>query len=134
MDKTVGVIEESAVVVAFENCAGIKSCYNLIDEDESDPILAIAKRYLKIGCAVMTPNDIRKDSLTQMIGEFSADGVVDINLLCCTPYNVESREIKSLCDSLKIPYMHIETDYSQSDSQQFRTRLNAFIEMLNGGL
>ncbi|MFA6811292.1 MAG: 2-hydroxyacyl-CoA dehydratase family protein, partial [Desulfoplanes sp.] len=29
-----------------------------------------------------------------------------------------------------LPFLHIETDYSQSDTEQLRTRIEAFLEML----
>jgi len=31
-----------------------------------------------------------------------------------------------------IPVLGLETDYTDSDAQQLRTRISAFIEMLNG--
>ncbi|MCR4804605.1 MAG: 2-hydroxyacyl-CoA dehydratase family protein, partial [Clostridia bacterium] len=37
---------------------------------------------------------------------------------------------KRLCEGQGVPYMAIETDYSQSDSGQLATRLEAFLEML----
>ena len=130
LDKTVGAIERAGgVVVAFENCAGVKACLNLVEEDTSDPLLKIAERYLKIGCAVMTPNSHRMQNLKEMINEFSIDGVVDISLHACTPYLIESSSVKKLANSLDKPYLHIETDYSKSDSENLRTRLEAFLEM-----
>ena len=33
----------------------------------------------------------------------------------------------------KIPYLHVETDYSQSDVGQLNTRIAALIEMLQAG-
>ena len=32
-----------------------------------------------------------------------------------------------------IPVLGIETDYTDSDAQQLRTRITAFMEMLEGG-
>jgi benzoyl-CoA reductase/2-hydroxyglutaryl-CoA dehydratase subunit BcrC/BadD/HgdB len=32
--------------------------------------------------------------------------------------------------SLNIPFIHLETDYSISDTEQLRTRIEAFIEMI----
>ena len=35
-----------------------------------------------------------------------------------------------LAETLGVPYMAVETDYSQSDSGQLSTRMEAFLEML----
>ena len=77
----------------------------------------------------MTPNSHRMQNLKEMINEFSIDGVVDISLHACTPYLIESSSVKKLANSLYKPYLHIETDYSKSDSENLRTRLEAFLEM-----
>ena len=58
------------------------------------------------------------------------DGIVEVDLQACTPYCVETFRVKQLADQLGIPYLAVETDYSQSDSGQLATRMEAFLEML----
>ena len=49
----------------------------------------------------------------------------------CHTYAVEALRIKRFVnDEKKIPYMNLETDYSQADIGQLNTRIAAFIEML----
>ena len=38
--------------------------------------------------------------------------------------------VAKTCEDAGIPYMKLETDYSQSDAGQLETRIAAFIEML----
>ena len=129
--KTVKAIEDNGgVVVCFENCAGIKAAFQMVDTEAEDIVKAIAERYLKIGCSVMTPNTERMKLLPQLVEEYKVDGIVEVDLQACTPYCVEAYEIKQLADSLNIPYLAVETDYSQSDSGQLSTRMEAFLEML----
>ena len=131
LDKTVGAIEKkNGVVVCFENCSGIKAMVQLVDTEAGDIVEAIAERYLKIGCAVMTPNNKRMEHLPELIREFKVDGVVEIDLQACTPYTVEAYSVRKLCEKLEIPYLAIETDYSKTDSGQLSTRLEAFLEMI----
>lgn len=129
--KVVRAIEESgAVVVAFENCNGLKSLI-LTDEENPDVYDALARRYLGIGCSCMTPNPNRLAMLDRLIDEFHVDGVVDIVLQACHTYNVETGLVGRLVKEKKgIPYTVVETDYSQADLGQIRTRMEAFIEML----
>lgn len=130
-EKIIKIIEESGgVVVCFENCSGIKSKYSLVDEDK-DVYDALAERYLNIGCSCMAPNDNRIDLLSNLIDEYKIDGVLDMILQACHTYNVETKRIRDFVTNEKgIPYTSIETDYSQSDIGQLKTRISAFIEML----
>lgn len=131
IDKTMGIIdEEGGVVVCQENCGGIKNAYQMIDSESDNIMRAITDRYLEIGCSVMTPNTIRLDLIKKLVDEYQIDGVVDIILQACHTYNIETKNMKELCDEIGIPYIAVETDFSQSDAGQLRTRLGAFIEML----
>lgn len=131
MNKTVKTIEENGgAVVCFENCTSIKAAYQLVDTEADDIMTAIAKRYLSIGCAVMTPNSVRVELLKQLISEYKIDGVVEIDLQSCTPYTIETHFIRREMEKLGIHYIALETDYSQSDSGQLSTRVEVFLEML----
>ena len=55
---------------------------------------------------------------------------MEVALQTCTPYCVESFQTRELAEKLGVPYMSVETDYSQSDSGQLSTRIEAFMEML----
>ena len=131
-EKVVKAIEDNgAYVVAFENCMGAKAIDRLVDESNEDVYDALAEKYLNIGCSCMTPNPNRIDLLSGMIDEYEADGVVDVILQACHTYAVETLSIKRFVNGEKeIPYMSIETDYSQSDIGQLNTRMAAFVEML----
>lgn len=131
LDKTVGAIERNGGnVVCFENCAGLKACLRLVDENASDMIYAIAERYLSIGCAVMTPDTTRMNNLRELVKEFNIDGVVNVTLHACTTYDVESKIVADLMKEINMPYMSVECDYTPGDEGQLLTRLQAFIEML----
>ena len=129
--KVIRAIEDSgAVVVAFENCAGLKSML-LTDEENPDVYDALARRYMGIGCSCMSPNPNRLAMLDRLIDEFKVDGVVDLILQACHTYNVETSLVGKLVKEKKgIPYTVVETDYSQSDVGQIKTRMAAFVEML----
>ena len=129
--KVVRAIEDSgAVVVAFENCSGLKAMLQT-DEENPDVYDALARRYMSIGCSCMSPNPNRLAMLDRLIDEFKVDGVVDIVLQACHTYNVETAIVGKLVKEKKgIPYAVVETDYSQADVGQLKTRMAAFIEML----
>lgn len=130
-EKVVTAIESSGgVVVAYENCIGIKPAERLVDESE-DPYKAIAERYLQVGCSVMTPDTNRYELLSQLVKEFQVDGVVEMTLQACHTYGIETAQIRKRMQDMGMPFISVETDYSAADTAQLKTRLAAFIEMLS---
>ena len=131
-EKVIKAIEENGdYVVAFENCSGAKAVDELVDEKNPDVYDALARKYLSIGCSCMSPNPNRIKLLNKMIDEYKVDAVVDVILTACHTYNLETLSIKRFVNDKKnIPYMSVETDFSNSDIGQLNTRMAAFIEML----
>lgn len=130
--KIFKVIEDSGgVVVAPDACTGMKAFMGEIEENTGDPAAAIAKRYLEIPCACMTPNSRRLDSLSEMIETFKPDAVIDFVLQSCHSYNVESYKIGTrVTETHGLPFLKVETDYSDSDIGQLRTRVEALFESI----
>ena len=130
-EKVIRAVEDNGgIVVTFENCSGAKSIDKLVDEDAEDIYDAIARRYLSIGCSVMTPNPNRLELLGRLIDEYQVDGVIEIILQACHTYNIESHYVKQTVTNKGKSYLMIETDYSQADKGQILTRLEAFLETL----
>ena len=131
-EKVIRAVEDNGgIVVTYENCSGAKSIDKLVDENNPDVYDAIARRYLNIGCSVMTPNQNRFELLGRLIDEYQVDGVVEMTLQACHTYNVETLSVRRFVNEEKhIPYINVETDYSQADIGQLNTRITAFIEML----
>ena len=133
--KLHNIIETSgAVVVCEEMCTGTRYFENLVDETKTtidEQIDALANRYMGINCACFTPNTGRIDDIIRLAKEYKVDGVIDVNLKFCSLYDVEGYTVERALKEACIPVMGIETDYTDSDAQQLRTRVSAFIEMLN---
>jgi len=132
-EKVLRLIEKAgAVVVCMENCTGIKGMYNLVDENTQDPLAAVARRYLETPCSCMTPNTGRIRLIGELARQFDIHGVVDLSWQCCLTYQIEAESVEtSVTEDLEIPYIHIATDYSTSDTGQLSVRIEAFIELLD---
>lgn len=130
-EKVIKIIEDAgAAVVYLDNCSGMKQFVTLVDETKP-PLEAIAEKYLLTPCSCMSPNPIRLERMDQIVRDFRADGVVDIIWQGCHTYNVESRVLKEHVQTkLDKPFLQIETDYSQGDVEQIRTRVQAFLEIM----
>ena len=130
-EKVLKIIEESgAAIVYIENCSGMKQYLHDIDLQEPDLVRAVARKYLKTPCSCMSPNTERMNILAKISDEYHADGIVDITWIGCHTYNVESRILSKAMKEKGIPVMQIETDYSPADTEQIRTRVEAFIDMV----
>jgi benzoyl-CoA reductase/2-hydroxyglutaryl-CoA dehydratase subunit BcrC/BadD/HgdB len=131
-DKVLKAFEEAgASVVAFENCTGYKGLDVMVDEDK-DPITALAEKYLSTSCSCMTNNNGRLDLIRRMVEEYKVDGVVDLTWQACHTYNIESYTVKKYVqEELGLPFIQIETDYSDSDTGQVKVRVEAFLETLD---
>jgi benzoyl-CoA reductase/2-hydroxyglutaryl-CoA dehydratase subunit BcrC/BadD/HgdB len=129
------IIETSnAAVVAEETCTGTKYFKNLVSEEEKDMegmIKNLASRYMKTNCAVFTPNKSRIDDIINMYKEYRADGVIYYSLPFCTCYAAEYMSVKEALEKEGIPVIMIETGYGLEDAGQIKTRLEAFLEMLD---
>ena len=132
--KLHNIIETSgAVVVCEEMCTGTRYFENLVDETKTtvdEQIDDLANRYMRINCACFTPNTGRIDDIIRLAKEYKVDGVIDVNLKFCSLYDVEGYTVERALKEAGIPVMGIETDYTDNDAEQLRTRIGAFIEMI----
>jgi benzoyl-CoA reductase/2-hydroxyglutaryl-CoA dehydratase subunit BcrC/BadD/HgdB len=128
------IVETSgAPVVVEETCTGVRYFEHLVDESQTaldGQIRALAERYMQINCACFTPNPGRIEDILRLVKEYQVDGVIDYSLQFCNLYTTESYLVQQALKEAGIPVLHLETDYSEQDSEQIRTRVGAFLEML----
>lgn len=121
-------------VVCEEMCTGTRYFENLVEEGRDTfegQVEALAERYMNINCACFTPNEARIDDIKRLVKEYDIDGVIDVNLKFCNLYDTEGFLVERALKEAGIPVLGIETDYTDADAQQLRTRIGAFIEMLD---
>ncbi len=122
-----------AVIVGEESCVGERGARNLTDDSGAtiDEMMdAIVDRYLKVDCAIFTPNPDRLNHIKEMVGAYKADGVIHYGLQFCQPYLMEAIPVEKALEENNIPCLRIETDYSMEDVGQVKTRVEAFVEQL----
>ena len=128
------IVETSgAAVVCEEMCTGTRYFENLVEEDcktLDEAYMALAQRYMKTNCACFTPNTGRIDDLLRLAKEYKVDGIIDVNLKFCCLYDTEGYHVERAMKAAGIPVLGIETDYTDTDAEQLKTRVQAFVEML----
>ena len=129
-ERVLDIVEQSGgLVVAMENCTGLKPLLEDIDAEAADPLLALAEKYFHLPCSVMTPNDRRLDVLRRLAADYRPQCVIELIWQACLTYDVESHRVRRLAEEeLGLPYLRIETDYSPSDSARIAMRVEALLE------
>jgi benzoyl-CoA reductase/2-hydroxyglutaryl-CoA dehydratase subunit BcrC/BadD/HgdB len=129
-ERVLEIIENAgAVVVAMENCTGLKPILEDVDLNEPDPIRAIARKYYHLPCSVMTLNTRRFETLRTLAAKFRPQCVIELVWQACLTYDIESFHVRKLVEEeLHLPYLKITTDYSPSDSARIGARVEALLE------
>jgi benzoyl-CoA reductase/2-hydroxyglutaryl-CoA dehydratase subunit BcrC/BadD/HgdB len=129
-ERVMEIIEShGGLVVGMDNCTGLKPILDDVDETAADPVVALAEKYFRLPCSVMTKNSRRFDALRELAKEYRAQCVIDLIWQACLTYDVESFFVKQLAEKdLGLPYLRIETDYSPSDSARIALRVEALFE------
>lgn len=133
-DKVLRLVESlGGVVVCQEGCGGVTRLNDPIDT-QKDPMDAIAERYLRVTCSCMTPNDTRFEDIDYLISEYHIDGVIDLTWQSCHAFNIESFRVGELVkEKHGLPFLHVVTDFSQSDVGQLSVRIEGFMEQIMAG-
>ncbi len=137
----VQLIEDvGASVVVDDLCPGAREYWPIADVTD-DPLDGIAERYLrKIKCG-RTYRERQGDyeeyledrfgHIGRFVKDYSVDGVVLYIYQYCDPFGFEVPVMKSYIESLGIPVLYLEDDYSMSTIARLRTRIQAFLEMID---
>ena len=89
-------------------------------------------------CAMHYPRDVAEGERLGLaafarIAEtpaFQADAVVDLAWQACHTYAIEQHTMRRFVQEERgLPYLALETDYSEADAEQLRVRIEAFLEM-----
>ena len=134
------VIEGSdANLVIDDLCVGTRVYWPDVSATD-DPIGSLAERYLS---RIMCPRTYREKTgayrqyledrfghIGRFIRDFKVDGVILYIYKYCDPYGFEVPAIKSYIESLNIPVLYLEDEYSLSSISRLKTRIQAFLELM----
>lgn len=130
------VKDSGAEIVVEEICEGFRYYWQNIDA-EGDVLRSLAKGYLqdKLPCAFMRYSSKKRlDFSLELINDFNVTGVIWYQLLCCETYDLESFFFAHELGERNIPMLMLESAYEAEGIGQMKIRVDAFIEMLKGGI
>jgi benzoyl-CoA reductase/2-hydroxyglutaryl-CoA dehydratase subunit BcrC/BadD/HgdB len=135
------LIEEGnprGIIVADELCSSERIAYDPVGVDEwsmDDMINAIGERYLMAStCPCFSSAEGNVDRVNWLINkvkEWNVQGVIYCVVRGCMLYAMEYTRIKKALDQNKTPVYYLDTEYTREDVGQIKTRVEAFLEMLN---
>jgi benzoyl-CoA reductase/2-hydroxyglutaryl-CoA dehydratase subunit BcrC/BadD/HgdB len=122
-------------VVVEDHYSGVRYWERQVDTESGlDPVIAISERYLEaLPSARMYPAKDRFDRLVKLAREYRVDGVVSNVVRFCFPYCYELPFLKSALEREGFPVLPLDAEYGAGATGTVRTRVQAFLEMLDGG-
>jgi benzoyl-CoA reductase/2-hydroxyglutaryl-CoA dehydratase subunit BcrC/BadD/HgdB len=122
-----------AVITADDFCTG--SRYFVSDVPESgDPVEALVDYHLgrvPFACYHYEDN-ARADFLKDQVKKGSAKGLVFLHMKFCDPEDYDYPDLAAEMKKENVTSIHLETELQTASLAQIRTRLEAFLEMVEG--
>ncbi|OHB74186.1 MAG: benzoyl-CoA reductase [Planctomycetes bacterium RBG_16_59_8] len=127
----IGYTEDlGATIVVDEHCTGTRSFFNRTKPDP-DPLRALALRY--IGKPPCPSRDwdarTRAESTLRLAKAYNVQGALLVQQKFCDPHELDIPAIKETLEKNGIPTLFLEFDVTIPFGQ-FRTRIEAFLEMI----
>ncbi len=125
------VEEEGGIVVADDLCTSGKTWWHEVQR-ASTPLDSLHEHFDgRPICACMHPMEERFAYVIEMADAFEADAVIDFNLKYCHPFMYEAPLLEEALEAHDIPTTVLEIGHDRSGHGQLRTRIQAFLEMLD---
>lgn len=126
------LIEEAGAKVVWDNlCSGAR-WFKLRTREEGDPFDALTERYYH---SYLCPTKHRgiEDPITHILNEVEihgAKGVIFLLYKYCENHFFDYPDLKESLESKGVPSLLLEVDDPSASSGQIKTRIQAFLEML----
>ena len=129
------IIEDlGGLVVIDELCTGVRYWWDpVIAEDDMDPITALSRRYLNnFPCPRMYPPEERFHRTLELAKEYRVDGAVCEIVRYCVQFAHDQPLLRRRLERQGVPVLELSIEYGTSGAGQIGTRIQAFLEMLEG--
>jgi benzoyl-CoA reductase subunit C len=132
----VGLIEGSGARVVMDDvCTGSRSFWKDVDAS-GGAVKGLAGRYLGGVTCPCTYRSGKAGERFSYVGdyirEWSVNGVLLYAIRFCDTYQLDAPEIMDYVEGLGLPVLFIEDDYIKPPLAQWKTRVEAFLETIEG--
>lgn len=124
--------DQGGLVVTDELCTSTRYWGDhVVLEGVNSLTEAVSRRYLNnFPCARMFPSDERFDRIIKAALDFRVDGIISETIRYCVPYAHDLPLLEKRLKEHGIPMLALDVEYGTSGSGQIKTRVQAFIEMV----
>ena len=132
-DSYFSLIEEAgAIVVQDDLCSGTRFLRLMVSED-ADPIDSLTSRYLNSFLCPTQHNGAHAhiETLLREVEKSGAKGVIFLFYKYCESHFFDYPDLKQALESKGIPTLLLEVEDPSYSVGQLKTRVQAFVEMLN---
>jgi benzoyl-CoA reductase/2-hydroxyglutaryl-CoA dehydratase subunit BcrC/BadD/HgdB len=142
----VDMIEDAGANIVMDDFSTGSRAYVSDTDLTEDPLDGLAYRYLvkienpRTFRETVLGKDKRKDYMTDLqnrfgylkdyASEWNVNGVILETVRYCDIHAYEVPQLKDYLESIGLPNIYLEHDYSKSALAQLRTRVQAFLEMI----
>ncbi len=134
------IIEKTGAWMVMDDTSNGSKIYWSDVELTQHPIDGIAEHYLRkmnlptfyreTGGTYQNNLEERFGHLRKFIKDFKVDGVILFLYKYCDPYGFEVPATKTYIESIGTPVLYLEDEYSASTLARLKTRIEAFLEMI----
>ncbi|MDD5312779.1 MAG: 2-hydroxyacyl-CoA dehydratase family protein [Dehalococcoidia bacterium] len=122
-----------AEVPAADLCTGLRHFSRNVDEEITDPYLALARAYLgEPHCSRTASATERAQEIRKLAQTYNIDGVLLTSVKFCDQHLYDAPFIMRDLAEAEIPAIFVENDYTFTSRNQLATRVEGFIETLEG--
>jgi len=129
----VNLVEETGCLVAMDDMdTGSRYFWEMVDDGREEPAYALAVRYLRNRSPRMLDWRGQAEQLVQWAKEFRVDGVLELHDSYDYTRGFRRPFLERWLKHAGIPLMSFGRDYHLANIGQLKTRIGAFLEMLEG--
>jgi len=127
------LIEDAGGVIVIDDIdVGTRYFWDMTDEEQGNPLRALADRYLGPMRSPRFCNwDGQADQIIEWVKEYRIDGFVELPVRQSLPTLFRSEYLHRTLEEEGIPSISIQREYHLADAAQITTRVEAFMEMLS---
>jgi len=127
------LIEDAgAVIVTDDTCIGTRSYLRQVDTSNG-VMEELTKAYFEEFMCPRTsrgPGMGRFDYVMDLVRDYNVHGVVGYSLSFCDPHKFDYPDLRDYLNQNGMPMLLIDDDYTLSNAESIRSRVEAFLEML----
>jgi len=129
--------DQGGLIVTDVLCFGTRIFWEAVKEDEGDPLMALARYH--IADSPSCPHTVgvfpkRANFVKDMVRDFGVEGVIAQRMQFCDNWGYETKMLGDVMKEEGIPFLRLEKEYLLGSVGQLRTRVQAFLETLEGGI